>query len=199
MSKVILVANQVENLVFEENVDYIGVDGGCKYCLDHMIPMVYAIGDFDSIDESLLHVLKRQTKTVQLPVNKDVSDGQYAIEFAHKLGYDRIVFVGGTGGRLDHFLALYHYMRTNHVSFILEDDKNRIYPLQQGKHQIRKNGIYISIFPCEPLTITIQGVKYPLVNQAIAETDASFTISNEIIDDYAWIETSGKLIIIESK
>lgn len=199
MSKVILVANQVKYLEYDEKVDYIGIDGGCHYCLEHNIPMKYAIGDFDSLDNVAFEKLNEVTNIIKLPVCKDVSDGEYAIAYAHQLGYQKIILYGATGGRLDHFLALYHYLRTSLIDFEIVDEGNRIYALSKGEYTISSKYPYVSIFACEALKITLTGFKYPLKQHCLSEKDASFSISNEIIEDKATISTTGKIIVVESK
>ncbi len=199
MSKVILIANQIEYLDYDEDADYIGIDGGCYYCLEHDIPMRYAIGDFDSLDQTSFEHLKKMTKIVQLPVCKDVSDGQYAILYAHQLGYQKIILYGATGGRQDHFLALYHFLRTTVIDFEIIDECNRIYALPEGEYAITPYYRYVSFFACEPLEITLSGFKYPLNHYSLKESDASFSISNEIEKENGFISTTGRIIVVESK
>lgn len=198
MRKVILIANRTTNVLREENCDYIGVDRGAMYCLENNISMLCALGDFDSLSKEQFDTLKNETKLVCLPCRKNETDGEYAIRYAHSLGYDEIDVYGVTGGRLDHFLTIFNLMKHSDISFRMIDEQNIMYCLNTGKHTIHKKNTYLSIFPCEDLNITLTGVEYPLNDVHVCEKDL-YLVSNEIIDDVAHIQIDGKVCIVESK
>lgn len=197
MSKVVLVANRVDDLVVEGECDYIGVDGGSLYCLNHNIQMVCAIGDFDSISEEDLIRLNTHTKTIKLPVEKDVVDSEYALNYASELGYDEIEITGVMGGRQDHFLAIYQLLKTGSVPFVIKDEYNIIYRLDAGEYELKKEMQYLSFFACEQLKISVTGVKYPLYDREIQESDV-YLVSNEIVEEKAKLKVSGRIIVIQS-
>ena len=197
MRKVILVANRCTSLTVEENCDYIGVDKGALYCLKHSIPMRYAIGDFDSLDVEEYNALMNTCEIIKLPCRKNETDGEYAIRYAHQLGYDEIDVYGVIGGRQDHFLVILRLMKFSDIQFRIIDEQNTIYCLNKGVYEIPKRSKYFSIFACEEVTISLSGVSYPLSNMIVKESDI-YLVSNEIID-VATLETSGKICIIESK
>lgn len=197
MSKVVLVANRIDDLNVEDNIDYIGVDGGSLYCLDHNITMVCAIGDFDSIGNNDLERLKTHTKIIKLPVEKDVVDSEYALNYASELGYDEIELTGAMGGRQDHFLAIYQLLKTGSVPFVMKDNYNIIYRLDAGEYELKKEMQYLSFFACERLKISITGVKYPLHDREIQESDV-YLVSNEIVEKTANLKISGRVIVIQS-
>lgn len=196
MSKVILVANLCETVPVVEGVDYIGIDKGAFLCMEKRIPLLYAIGDFDSLDESQLQQLKKYTKVIQLHCEKNETDGEYAIRFAYEQGYDEIEIYGITGGRQDHFIAMMNLLKFSTIPFTIKDNQNSIYSLTQGIHKINKHSKYISFFACEPLEITLSGVKYPLQNKKITEQDI-YLVSNEILKEAATVNVSGKILVFE--
>lgn len=197
MSKVVLVANRVDNLAVDTKCDYIGVDGGSLYCLNHNIQMVCAIGDFDSINKDDLERLKKATKIIKLPVEKDVVDSEYALKYASDLGYDEIELIGVMGGRQDHFLAVYQLLKTGNVPFVMKDNYNIIYCLDAGEYELKKEMQYLSFFACEQLKINITGVKYPLYDREINESDV-YLVSNEIVEEKAKLKVTGRVIVIQS-
>lgn len=197
MSKIVLVANRVEQLLFDERCDYMGIDGGSLYCLENNIPIVCAVGDFDSISNDDFDLLKTKTKVVQLPTQKDVVDSEYALTYANELGYDTIEIVGVTGGRQDHFLAVYQLLKSGDIPFTIKDQHNIIYRLDAGEYILDKQMKYLSLFACESLMITIEGVKYPLIERSINEKDV-YLVSNEIIDKQAKLKINGRIIVIQS-
>ncbi|NBK96907.1 MAG: thiamine diphosphokinase [Erysipelotrichia bacterium] len=198
MSKVVLVANRTINLVKEDHVDYIGVDKGSLYCLQHGITMRCAIGDFDSISKDEYAMLKKACTLIELPAEKDEVDSEYALHYAKQLGYDEIELQGVMGGRQDHFLAIFQLLKTGNIAFVMRDEYNIIYRLEAGEHLISKQMQYLSIFACEKIRITITNVKYPLHERVIDESDV-YLVSNEIINEQAKIKISGRVIIVQSK
>lgn len=71
--------------------DWIGVDGGAKYLLERGIPMIKAMGDFDSLSESELASLKEHVADVsEFPAEKDLTDTEIGLLFAmeKKAGFD---------------------------------------------------------------------------------------------------------------
>ena len=61
------------------------------------------VGDFDSVTAEALEAFDGPVE--RHPVEKDATDLELALRLAVANGPERIVVVGGHGGRLDHFLA----------------------------------------------------------------------------------------------
>lgn len=196
MQKIVLVANQCKYVPFNPDYIYVGVDKGAFYCLNHNIPMAYAIGDFDSLNQEQYDLLKDKTKLISLPCRKNETDGEYAIRYAYNEGYRDIDVYGVIGGRLDHFITILNLLIHYDLSFRIIDEQNCIYTLNAGEYEIIKKSKYFSIFACEDVYITLEGVEYPLHNQFVSKKDI-YLVSNEIID-VAKISVSGKVLIVES-
>lgn len=176
---------------------YIGVDRGAVLLQQRGIAMEYAIGDFDSITQQELALLEASTKIQQLPVRKNESDSEFAIKFASER-YDEVFITGVIGGRVDHFLALYHMLAFGNYTFTILDEQNCLYRLQQGTHTIRKSKQYISLFACQPTVLSIQGVEYPLHEVTLDVFDV-YTLSNEIVETEAVLEIiSGAVVVTQS-
>ena len=60
------------------------------------------VGDFDSVTPAAAAAVAEQRR---FPVDKDATDLALALAEAHHRGAGSITVVGGSGGRLDHFLA----------------------------------------------------------------------------------------------
>jgi len=66
----------------------------------------YVVGDLDSADPAAVEAARAAGAVVERhPVDKDATDLELAFEVARDRGAQRITVVGGSGGRLDHFLA----------------------------------------------------------------------------------------------
>ena len=76
-------------------------DGGLDAAIRYGIKPDYVIGDFDSMPASHAQGYAHCT----LPAHKDDTDMRACFLEGEKRGYRDFVFLGGTGGRLDHTLA----------------------------------------------------------------------------------------------
>ena len=80
MQRVIIVLGNVDILP-KIDCDVIGVDYGAQFLADHKIPMVCAIGDFDSVN-TMDSIQEYANEIVQLTPMKDETDCEVAIEWA---------------------------------------------------------------------------------------------------------------------
>lgn len=74
-------------------------DGGWKLAAQLDVKPDLVIGDFDSSDAPGEENIERH------PVMKDDTDTMLCLKHGLKRGYERFLFIGGFGGRLDHTLA----------------------------------------------------------------------------------------------
>ena len=64
------------------------------------------VGDLDSADPDLVEAAVARGAVIERhPAEKDATDLELALDAAVREGAQRVVVVGGGGGRLDHFLA----------------------------------------------------------------------------------------------
>ena len=162
--------------------DLIGVDGGCEFALKHQLPLVHALGDFDSISQTAMATL--QAKAIPLkrfPEQKDQSDGELAITWALEHGYESIEIIGFTGGRLDHYqVMLQTLFRIKRSSIRLISSFQTIQWLGAGTHEIEadRGETYFSLFTFTMATVSLNQCQYPLQQQTLTIND-TFTLSNE--------------------
>ncbi len=205
MKTALIVTSHIEHPELIDSVPkcdiVISADGGYLYA-EHfgLSPDVY-IGDHDSakLPPSSMHA-----SNIILPENKDMTDGEAAIDYCVKHGYDDITVVGGMGGRVDHTLGnismLAKYCGKLKISFI--DGQNRILMVSPGTYTIPKSHYdYLSLIAYgEPVTgLEILGCKYELSAHTLNNI-TTLGVSNEIIDSKATITfETGKLLIVESR
>ena len=97
----IIGAGQLPQLyINKQNSFIIAADGGYEK-LGDVTPDVI-VGDFDS-----LGFVPKGDNVITLPVKKDVTDMQYAVDIGIDNGCQAFVMYGGTGGRPDHTFANY--------------------------------------------------------------------------------------------
>jgi thiamine pyrophosphokinase len=120
----------------------------------------FIVGDMDSLDN--LERLQKypQEKILKYPSDKDYTDTELAIEVLMKNGCDEVWIIGGGGGRVDHFFALYalfeqkrapnrwfipgYEMRLINTHTALElpkDTQVSLFPLGTGPWEIKSGGL----------------------------------------------------------
>lgn len=159
------------------------------------------IGDFDSLGD----IPEDVDEVLQLPVEKDLTDTQVAVETAIEKGADEIIIVGSTSGRFDHALSTLAILEKYHekrVSIYIVNGQNRVrYIKNSGFIVIRSQYKYFSLIAADEKVkgVSIEGAKYPLVNKTLTRAH-QFAVSNEIVKNAALITVKkGGVFIIESR
>lgn len=182
------------------DADYIGVDYGALILARNKIPMTFAIGDFDSVRDSEMELVREFAKEIiYLNPVKDDSDSEAALRIIFDRGYDHVFMFGATGGRADHMLVNLALVMRYAGKLTIVDSQNRITACKEGNYNIEKNGYpYISFFTDSEACITLEGTKYPLEKRKITRDDL-YTLSNEITGESGVLRVhEGKVMIIQS-
>lgn len=186
-----------------------GVDGGILTLLEHGITPDCAVGDFDTAGPETLAFLKsREIPIENLPVAKDMTDTQFALEKALHEQPKEILILGALGGaRFDHALAnlfLLEKATAAGVPCTLLHRNNRIRLMtgEEGEMVLQSGGYqYISLLALTDQVegVTLTGFRYPLQNAVLTRSNP-LGISNELLTKAARIRIqAGKLLIIESR
>lgn len=187
----------------------IAVDAGLEAAEALGLVPDYIVGDFDTVKSDVIGRYRQMPFIVweQHKPEKNETDTELARSRALTLGCDRIVFLGATGGRMDHMLgnlhALYACMQKGVEAWIV-DRQNRICLLDEGRTFYRRSlwGKYVSFMPYteEVKGITLTGFKYPLHKKDIRRgEEVGLCISNELAEECANLTfDEGVLICIES-
>lgn len=163
------------------------------------------VGDFDSARLELLKKDFPRAEIIEVPVEKDFTDTELAIDIALKKGAEEIVIIGGLDGRLDHTLtniSLLEDLTKKRIYTTITNGNNRIRYIESTSTLIvRSHFKYLSLIPRSETIkgLTILGCKYELENKTIKNAATGFTVSNEIEQNCAFIcVKKGKLLIVES-
>ena len=170
----------------------------------------YIVGDFDTVDPTVLERFQNIPHIVweKHRPEKNETDTELARSRALTLGCDRLVFLGATGGRLDHMLGNLHVLYAclqSGVEAWIVDEQNKLYLLDEGKTFYREQlwGKYVSFLPYteQVAAITLCGFRYPLNRKDIRRgEEAGLCISNELSEDTATVTfEDGVLICVESR
>lgn len=188
----------------------IAVDGGLEAADALGIVPDYIVGDFDTAERAVLEKYRQMPFIVweQHKPEKNETDTELARNRALTLGCERIVFLGATGGRLDHLLGNLHVLYgclERGIEAWLVDRQNRAYLVDTGKTFRREElwGKYVSFLPYteEVKGITLTGFRYPLNKKDIRQgVEVGLCISNELAEEEARLEfDEGILLCVESR
>lgn len=192
-----------------EDVDFIiGVDRGAAFLYNHQITPDYIVGDFDSLEDSVLDYYKTQTEIPIREFNpvKDASDTEIAVRLAVELCRENVMILGATGSRIDHIMANIQTLKIGYDAGIhveIMDSHNRIY-LIGGKTVLEKDkafGSYFSVFPLGTVIedFNIRGAKYPLTHHTLVPYD-SLCVSNQMEEERVTIDfPEGFVILMETR
>lgn len=190
-----------------ENVRWVGIDRGCFYLLQRKLPIWFANGDFDSLPPNQLRELQAQVARIYTSrPEKDDTDTQLAlVQVLAECPTAEIKIIGGTGGRLDHFLAnlwlpLEPRFRPHARQITLLDKWNTITYYLPGTHQIKRevDKSYLAYVCLTPVTnLSLYDSKYTLMNEDVA-VPTSYA-SNEFVTETASFSfDSGIVAVIQS-
>lgn len=193
---------------YEEKIDFwIGVDRGAIEILREKLPLHYAIGDFDSVDDMERGYIQDKAREFdQHPAEKNETDLELGLEKAMSLKPKEIYLFGVTGGRLDHELINIQQLlaiKQNNIDGFIVDTKNLIQIAIPGNHIISKDDKYpyISFIPFSEKVenITLNGFYYPLSEETI-HYGSTLCLSNELVSNNGtFFFENGILLVIKSR
>lgn len=159
------------------------------------------IGDFDSVSVPL----PKNVPVVKLPVEKDITDCEAAIDEGFKNGCSSFVILGGTGGRFEHTFAnisLIAKTVKNGYECIMVDKKHIFRAIHNSSLRLKySENTQISVFAFgnKAYGVCERGFHYPLDNYDLDPFEP-LGISNDIKGDFGEISVkNGTLVVIETK
>lgn len=185
-----------------DSVIFIGIDRGAYRMIRAGYHLDYALGDFDSVSDKELDLVRTHSKEVyRVQAEKDATDTELAFEWLKSTYPDAYVYLFGAMGtsmvRLDHKIAnLYLVYQPQFTQMILRttlvEENLQIQWYGPGHHQIRSGSHmpdYLSIISMTPVQeLTITGAKYELPSTNLHFPRAY--ISNEFLSTEDIVEIS---------
>ena len=178
----------------------IGVDGAADLLSGQSIIPNVLIGDMDSAaSESVKALMEAETRLIRLPVQKNETDTEAAVNFALESGMNDIVMLGALGLRLDHALG--------NLAMLIKADRagarcriiDELHEITAatGEHTLYgAPGQTVSIMPASgDITVTATNLMYPLDNLRL-RCDAARGISNVILKSPAALSIQGGYALI---
>ncbi|MFA1818615.1 thiamine diphosphokinase [Virgibacillus oceani] len=194
--------------MYKKEIDiWIGADRGALTLINEQIQLDYAVGDFDSINDTEKRLIQEYAISLkEYPSEKSETDLEIALMKAMDLEADRVYLFGVTGGRLDHELSniqLLYSIAAKGVQGMIVNDNNYLELTFPGTYQITQDDHYpyISFIPFSKHVeaLTLKGFYYPLSNQHIS-WGSTLCISNKLIKKNGTFSFSeGILLLIKSR
>ncbi len=201
--KILIVLNQTDSDIPVARHDYIiGVDGGCRWCMENNQPIDLAIGDFDSLSKADLHSLSGQAVNIERhPENKDYTDLELALASALKKKPTSITVYGVWGGRIDHSLAnlLCIASQSGQSPVIMQDKDHSAYLLKNRQKIIMTatvgHTVSIMALGSDCAGVSNMGFKYSL-SDAIIQQGTGIGLSNLTTEPVAEVSLDSGILLI---
>jgi len=185
----------------------VAADGGMEHAATLGLALDAIVGDLDSAPSSGLAAARAAGIVLETyPVDKDATDLELALRHVLDSGCDRVLIVGGGGGRLDHLLA--NALILAHPDFASLDLE---WHVGTAVVQVARPGrnVVVSGAAGDPVTllavggtasgVATRGLRWSLA-AAVLEPGTSRGVSNEILADSASVTvTEGALLVIHEK
>jgi thiamine pyrophosphokinase len=178
----------------------IAADSGIRHASALGVAPELWTGDFDSVDADL-RAAHPDVPVEVFPPEKDLTDGEIAVEAALARGATDLLLVGAFGGaRADHaFLHLSAALRLaeSGVSCLLTSGHQEGAPLLPGTHEFdHPDGTLFSVIAFSDLSgLTLTGAKWPLTGHTVP-FGSSLTLSNEVSGRLEVSLTAGRAMLI---
>lgn len=178
----------------------IAADSGMRHAASLGLAPELWTGDFDSVEDGL-RAFHADVPMEIFPPEKDMTDGEIAVEAALARGAGEIVLVGAFGGaRADHaFLHLAAGLRLAEAGTpcLLTSGLQEAVPLLPGTSRFDyDDGTLFSILAFSDLAgLTLAGAKWPLVDRAVP-FGSSLTLSNEVWGGLSATLSSGRAMLL---
>lgn len=157
----------------------IAADGGLELARELGLRVDLAVGDFDSISAEMLETVGQIERH---PEEKDASDLELALAAAARVETERILVLGGVGGRLDHLLGALLLLAADVYSDLQVDAQlgtAAVHVVRGERVLAGEPGELISLFAVHGRAtgIVTEGLVYPLRGEAL-EPGSSRGLSN---------------------
>ena len=185
-------------------------DGGYRNAERFGILPDILIGDYDSsVQPDPESVRGSGEDLILLPRVNDMTDSEAAIDLAVSRGAERILVLGGLGGRFDHSMGnvgmLAKYCgKTAFLGFL--DGQNLTYMLSPGAYELPRlilgtDYTYLGLiaYGGDVRSLSIGRCKYGLERHTLTP-DTTLGVSNEILSESASVSfDDGKLLVIHTR
>ncbi|MDL2289319.1 thiamine diphosphokinase [Clostridia bacterium OttesenSCG-928-F22] len=176
-------------------------DGAADWAAPYGIAMDFLVGDMDSIHpDNRKKAVSSTTRVIELNPDKDITDGQYALELAIENGEREMILLGALGGRIDHTIANINMMIAAHKAHRgckIITDSCELFVANTSFLVQGTIGQTISILPIDA-NVHIRsttGLFYPCKNTTLQHENTLF-ISNRFSKEEAGVFFDGGYVLV---
>jgi thiamine pyrophosphokinase len=181
----------------------IAADGGLAQAERLGLEVDVVVGDMDSVSPASLDAaIARGAEAERHPRAKDATDLELALARATRSGCDRIIVIGGLGGRIDHLIgnALLLATAVGHESDIeWWADSAHVSFVRPGRPRCSaaRSGDIVSLIPVGgPASgVSTEGLRWSL-EDATLDTGSTRGISNQAVEATFSVAVSGGTLVI---
>lgn len=196
-------ASVLEHL--SEGAFVIAADSGFDHARKLGVSVDLLVGDLDSISSE---GLAAAGEIERHPIDKDATDLELAMKAAARRQHERLIVVGGEGGRIDHFIANVCLIAAPEIWGMGEDVELTWLVAGAVIHIVRKSidlagavGDIVSLLPLGgPASgVTTKGLRWELRGEVLV-LGSTRGVSNNMVSDKASVElTHGTLLAVHLK
>ena len=184
------------DVVLPQNAVVIAADGGAELAAELGLGVDLLVGDLDSVSADRVASSGRVERH---PAAKDASDFELALNAALGLEPERIVVVGGAGGRLDHLLGGLLLLAAGDYAGVQVDARlgDAVVHVLRGERRLAGTvGELISLFAVHgpAAGVVSEGLVYPLRGEVL-EPGSSRGLSNLFAAPEAWIRVERGVVV----
>jgi len=178
----------------------IAADSGIERAAALGLRVDLAVGDFDSVDAAALEQVAAAGAEVERhPEAKDATDLELALDAALRRSPQRVLVVGGHGGRLDHFLAnavLLAAPRYGGVEIVAQMGEARVTVVRSAATLHGEPGSLVSLVPVHggAQGVATEGLAFPLHDEDLAP-GSTRGVSNRMVADVAQVRLAGGVLL----
>ena len=173
----------------------IAADVGYLRATERGIQPNVLVGDFDS-----LGIRPHGAEVVEVPVEKDFSDGELGVRVAALHGIEVLDIYGAIGGRTDHFLYNLHLLKIAYdlgIRAVIRSDGEDIYYTESNILLSVSVGDNLSIVPFGESAHILKatGLKYPAGGVTLTKHDTR-GLSNESTSESVFVSVAGEGVLL---
>lgn len=169
-------------------------DSGLDVLISWGIEPDLVVGDMDSISDPA--ILDRYPGTIRYPADKDDTDTEIGIRELRARGYQRILLIGGGGGRLDHLLAIRALFEKPWGQDEWLTHRERVVRISESTSFAVPVGATVSVFPLSTgaTGMASRGLKWPLAG--LCWDPGQFGVSNLAIAPEVTISPGARPVLV---
>lgn len=170
-------------------------DSGFDWAVKNNILCDIVVGDMDSIvNENELYNKEHQVRLFD--VDKDDTDTHIGLEVLKSKTLDKIILIGGGGGRLDHLLGVFSFFESSLYPDLWITKREKVLFIDKKTSLKNYRHSKLSVFPVGEVRCSIlsYGLKWEL--DQVDWKFKSIGISNEIIGNNSWIDPGDNRVIV---